>query len=67
LELAVNYGLTSIAFPAISTYYGSYPPAAAGEVAIHVVKDFIQQHEQLTLVRFVIWSESVYRAFITGI
>ncbi len=39
LELAIEYGLTSIAFPGISTGVYGYPPAPAARIAVTTVRE----------------------------
>jgi O-acetyl-ADP-ribose deacetylase (regulator of RNase III) len=41
LELAVDQGLASIAFPAISTGVYGYPREAAAEIAVQTASDFL--------------------------
>jgi O-acetyl-ADP-ribose deacetylase len=41
LKLAVAHGLSSIAFPCISTGVYGYPPEEAAGVAVQTVKDFL--------------------------
>ncbi|MES2922869.1 MAG: O-acetyl-ADP-ribose deacetylase [Verrucomicrobiota bacterium] len=43
LQLAADRGLSSIAFPCISTGIFGYPAEKAAEVAVQTVKDFLQQ------------------------
>ena len=42
LKLAVQHGLCSLAFPCISTGVYNYPFAAAAEIAVQTVRDFVQ-------------------------
>ena len=58
LNLAINRGLTSIAFPSISTGVYGYPVAAAAEVALNTVAGVLKAQHQLRLVRFVLFSQS---------
>jgi O-acetyl-ADP-ribose deacetylase (regulator of RNase III) len=58
LEVALELGSRSVAFPAISCGVYGYPPELAAEVAVGAVRD----HE-LDLVRFVLFSDDVYDAF----
>jgi O-acetyl-ADP-ribose deacetylase (regulator of RNase III) len=43
LQLAVDHGLDSIAFPCISTGIYGYPPEDAAAVAVQTVRDFLEQ------------------------
>ena len=63
LELAVEHECRSIAFPAISTGVYGYPLDLAAEAALQTVRDFLQEHQQPELVRFVLFSEGAYGAF----
>jgi len=58
LELADEYGLRSIAFPAISTGIYGYPLDQATEIAVRTVRDTVRAHPNLELVRFVCFSET---------
>jgi O-acetyl-ADP-ribose deacetylase len=58
LELADEYGLRSIAFPAISTGIYGYPLDQATEIAVRTVRDTVRTHPNLELVRFVCFSET---------
>lgn len=63
LELAAEHGARRVAFPAISTGAYGYPLEAAAGVALRTVVDFLQTHETIELVRFVLFGERAYRAF----
>jgi O-acetyl-ADP-ribose deacetylase (regulator of RNase III) len=58
LELADEYGLRSIAFPAISTGIYGYPLDQATEIAVGTVRDTVRTHPNVELVRFVCFSET---------
>ena len=58
LELADEYGLRSIAFPAISTGIYGYPLDQATEIAVRTVREMMRTHPGLELVRFVCFSEA---------
>ena len=58
LELADEYGLRSIAFPAISTGIYGYPLDQATEIAVRTVRDTVPTHPNVELVRFVCFSET---------
>ncbi|WP_311029420.1 O-acetyl-ADP-ribose deacetylase [Mesorhizobium koreense] len=46
LELALQYGCSSIAFPAISTGIYGYPKPEAADVAVRTVATFIAENDQ---------------------
>ncbi len=53
LALASRHGLTSIAFPAISTGAFGYPQAEAAEVASETIKSYVLTDDQVKEVRLV--------------
>ncbi len=55
LESATENQLASVAFPAISTGIYGYPLEAAARVALRTIINFIQEHDELTLVRMVLF------------
>jgi O-acetyl-ADP-ribose deacetylase (regulator of RNase III) len=63
LSLAAQHGLTSVAFPAISTGIYGYPVELAAAVALGAVRDFLTRDAPLRLVRFVLWSPDAVEAF----
>jgi O-acetyl-ADP-ribose deacetylase len=63
LELAARYGIKTIAFPAISTGIYSYPLDQATPIALQTVKQFLEQHPEITLVRFVLWDAAALKAY----
>jgi O-acetyl-ADP-ribose deacetylase len=63
LELAVEHGCQSIAFPAISTGVYGYPVELAAVVTLQTVCSFLEQHRQPQLVRFVLFDKWAYQAF----
>jgi O-acetyl-ADP-ribose deacetylase (regulator of RNase III) len=63
LELALEHHCGSIAFPAISTGVYGYPVELAAVVALQTVRDFLEQHAQPHLVRFVLFDHWAYQAF----
>lgn len=63
LELAVEHGLTSIAFPGISTGVYGYPQEAAAEIAINTVRAFINSNSSLKEVIFCCFSESALHLY----
>jgi O-acetyl-ADP-ribose deacetylase (regulator of RNase III) len=65
LELAVQHHCQSIAFPAISTGAYGYPMALAAQAALGTIIDFLRQHGQPHLVRFVLFDDEAHRQFAT--
>lgn len=57
LEIAVERGIKTIAFPSISTGAYGYPIDRASETALKTVIDFIKGNKGLGLVRFVLFSD----------
>lgn len=55
LELASQHNLTSIAFPAISTGIYGYPMEQAARVAFRTIIDYLGEHPEITLVRYVLY------------
>lgn len=67
LRLAEEHGLTSIAFPCISTGIYGYPKDEACEIAMKVVSDWLATHDLSETVIFCCFTESdaeLYRARI---
>lgn len=58
LEVAGAHGLRSLAFPSISTGAYRYPIAAAARIALTTVADYLRAHDDLALVRFVLFSDA---------
>jgi O-acetyl-ADP-ribose deacetylase (regulator of RNase III) len=69
LALAAGHGLTSIAFPSISTGAYGYPVAQAAVVALGAVATALETGSDIRLVRFVLFGErdlEAYRAALSG-
>jgi O-acetyl-ADP-ribose deacetylase (regulator of RNase III) len=58
LRLAEAHRLRSIAFPSISTGIYGYPVDAAADIALNTVRGHLVRGSSLSLVRFVLFSES---------
>jgi len=56
LEVADEHGVSSLAFPSISTGAYGYPIANAARVAVQTVADTLPAHRSINLVRFVLFS-----------
>lgn len=63
LELAVEFKLETIAFPAISTGIYGFPKQQAAEIAINTVRQFIAQPNTLQEVIFCCFSEPDYLVY----
>lgn len=63
LHIASEHGITSIAFPAISTGAYGYPMEEAASVALQTVIDYLIPHPEIELVRFVLFGRSAYRIY----
>ena len=63
LELATENGLTSIAFPNLSTGVYGYPKDKAADVAITTVQQFLQQPTSVKTVIFVCFDLENYRLY----
>ncbi len=69
MMLAREYGLKSIAFPAISTGVYGYPRKEACEVAVSTIINFMISNEYFIDVYFVIFDNdnfNIYNAFISS-
>ena len=66
LEVAVENGLQSIAFPSISTGAYGYPVEAAAKIALGTVASFAASHTQIGLIRFVLFDSFTDQVY-TGV
>jgi O-acetyl-ADP-ribose deacetylase (regulator of RNase III) len=62
LELAVQHGLRSIAFAAISTGVYGYPFEEATRIALSTAAGFLAAHEEITRAVFVFFADAQYAA-----
>ncbi len=63
LEVAAEHGVTSIAFPSISTGAYGFPIAAAARIATDTVAQFLRTSAHIALVRFVLFSDADLAAY----
>ncbi len=61
LQLAVDHGCRTIAFPNISTGIYGYPKEAAAKIALETVTEFLSQHDEIEKVVFVCFDDENYR------
>ncbi len=65
LRLAVENGVTTIAFPNISTGIYGYPKKEAAGIAVKTVTEFLQQDSTISKVYFVCFDEENYDLYKT--
>lgn len=63
LEIADEQGLESISFPSISTGAYRYPLAAAADIALDTVINFLGQDISLKKVAFVLFNDVTFKAY----
>ena len=66
LGLAVDHGLKTIAFPAVSTGIYGYPLNEAAKVSATAIEEFLRSHALLDEVRLVFFSPTDAEAFLTN-
>jgi len=64
LKLASARNLKSIAFPAISTGVYGYPVNEAAHIALKTAIDYLKEHSDIVLVRFVLFGRKTYDIFV---
>jgi len=67
LELAVQHGCQSVAFPALSTGAYRYPLDQAARVALSTVIQFLKREGKPALVRLVLFDAGTYGAFAAAL
>ena len=67
LQLASKHGIASVAFPAISTGVYGYPMDEAAPIALRTAIDFMRQHPDIRLVRFVLFGHRAYQMYLTAL
>ena len=67
LEVAVENGARTVAFPAISCGVYGYPIPEAAAIAMRTAGQFLEAHQGIELVRFVLFSKDVYDAFVEAL
>jgi len=63
LELCTQNKIASIAFPSISTGIYGYPIEEASLIALKTVMDYLKNHPEIKLVRFVLFDSNTYRVY----
>ena len=68
LQCAVDNGISTIAFPSISTGVYSYPLEEAADIAVNAVRDFCTAHPgKIETVRFVLFDPKTREAYESAI
>ncbi len=63
LEIALEYGIKSLAFPAISTGIYCFPLERATRIATETVQAFLAGHDSIESVIFVCFDRPTYQAY----
>lgn len=63
LKLASSKGITSIAFPSISTGAYGYPLADASRIALKTAITYLKEHTDIKLIRFVLFGREALSAY----
>lgn len=64
LQLAVENGVKTIAFPSISTGIYGYPTEKAAAVAVHAVKEFVTSGGSApTCIQFILFDDATYQCY----
>jgi O-acetyl-ADP-ribose deacetylase len=63
LQTAVENGITTIAFPAISCGAYGYPVQKAAQIAVKTTREFLANEDKIEKVIFVLWSNDIYEAY----
>jgi len=63
MEVAVEHGITSIAFPNISTGIYGYPKFEAAKIAIKEVITFLKSHKEIQKVIFCVFDDENFKIY----
>lgn len=63
LELCAQNKISSIAFPSISTGIYGYPAGEASRIALKTVMDYLKNHSEINLIRFVLFDSKTFNVY----
>jgi O-acetyl-ADP-ribose deacetylase (regulator of RNase III) len=63
LELCTQNKISSIAFPSISTGIYGYPVEEASKIALKTAMDYLKDHPEIKLVRFVLFDSKTFDVY----
>jgi O-acetyl-ADP-ribose deacetylase (regulator of RNase III) len=63
LQVAVENGIKTVAFPAISCGAYGYPVQAAAQIALKTTRESLANEERIDKVIFVLWGDDIYKAY----
>jgi O-acetyl-ADP-ribose deacetylase (regulator of RNase III) len=63
LELCLQNKISSIAFPSISTGIYGYPVEEASRIALKTVMEYLKDHPEIKLVRFVLFDSRTHSVY----
>ncbi len=63
LKLCTQHKIASIAFPSISTGIYGYPVEEASRIALKTVMDYLKNHPEIKLVRFVLFDTRTFDVY----
>jgi len=63
LELCTQNRISSIAFPSISTGIYGYPVEEASKIALETIMDYLNNHPEIKLVRFVLFDSKTFEVY----
>jgi len=63
LELCSQHGISTVAFPSISTGVYGYPVEEAAPITLRTVATYLTTHPEIALVRFVLFDSTTYAAY----
>jgi O-acetyl-ADP-ribose deacetylase (regulator of RNase III) len=67
LSIAVEHGVRSIAFPAISCGVFGYPPERAADIAVREIRAALAGNLEVSTVILVAFDERVYQACVRAV